>query len=329
MVPVHLTFIPFLTVLCNFRLYFALCLLLVCVSEVSLTFAQTIVNGQIFTNALAILDSPQPNTPLPLAIDVSGNGKLLQAASFPNSGLSTSFDSLEVYLVSFQTSLNLTVSSGPGLLSQESGSTVKHINWPIPACVPSGLYNLTIYEGSHIDGVPSFAITPLPIQITNDNANSSCTNDTNPLLPQSQISTRGQSPWLDPSFTVSTPTFPTASIMSSGMITQQRPAVTMPATVIIMGNPTDMAWPLTLVPSGLATTVYALPSPSGSDAAATTVMGDTTFPLPPAVATCTAPSGICATVTATATPIEIVFVTMATTVSTQILAGSTQIVQVT
>lgn len=75
---------------------------------------------------------------------ISGDGRLAQSASIPGSGQSTRFDSLEVYLVSYETSLNLTVSQGPTLLTQESGSTVKHINWLIDSCVASGNYNVRI-----------------------------------------------------------------------------------------------------------------------------------------------------------------------------------------
>jgi hypothetical protein len=38
----------------------------------------------------------------------------------------------------------MTVSAGPALLTGESGSTVKHLNWPIPACIPEGNYNVSI-----------------------------------------------------------------------------------------------------------------------------------------------------------------------------------------
>jgi hypothetical protein len=77
-------------------------------------------------------------------VDVSGDGKLASAASVPGSGLSTRYDSLEIYLVSAQTNINLTVSAGPALLTGESGSTVKHVNWLIPTCVPAGNYNVSI-----------------------------------------------------------------------------------------------------------------------------------------------------------------------------------------
>lgn len=83
---------------------------------------------------------------LPIAIDVSGNGKLSSAARLPGSGLPTSFDSLEIYLVSSQTNLNLTVSSGPGLLTQESGSTVKHLDFSISSCIPPGAYNVSSFQ---------------------------------------------------------------------------------------------------------------------------------------------------------------------------------------
>ena len=63
----------------------------------------------------------------------------------PDSTSDTHFDSLEVYLVSYATSFNFTVSSGTGLLTQESSSTVKHINWQIDSCIPSGNYNVRIY----------------------------------------------------------------------------------------------------------------------------------------------------------------------------------------
>ena len=73
---------------------------------------------------------------------ISGDGHLPSTASSPDSSDSTRFDSLEVYLVSYTAKLNLTVSQGPGLLTQEPGSTVKHINWLIDTCIESGNYNV-------------------------------------------------------------------------------------------------------------------------------------------------------------------------------------------
>ncbi|KAJ3480935.1 hypothetical protein NLI96_g8011 [Meripilus lineatus] len=181
---------------------------------------QVLVNGQIFTNGLAIIDSPAPNSTLhagsttSVAIDISGDGRLAQSASIPGSGQSTRFDSLEVYLVSYETSLNLTVSQGPTLLTQESGSTVKHINWLIDSCVASGNYNLTFYESSHIQDTAYFIITPLPIEIQNTNPTTSCSNGTNTLVSFPQPSSAPtHSPWLDSTQTSLIP-FPSAT--SSG-----------------------------------------------------------------------------------------------------------------
>ncbi|KAJ6604452.1 hypothetical protein DFH09DRAFT_310100 [Mycena vulgaris] len=116
--------------------------------------AQAYINGQTFTNGLAIIDSPSPSNPGHAGsdpVDVSGNGKLPPAASLPGSGLSTCYESLEIYLVSAQTNINMTVAAGPALLSGDSGSTVRHLNWPIPPCIPAGDYNLTFYETSHFN----------------------------------------------------------------------------------------------------------------------------------------------------------------------------------
>ena len=68
---------------------------------------------------------------------VSGDGKLSQPA-FSGVGL----DGLNIYLVSSDSGDNITISEGSGLLTQESGSTVKHLNWPIPSCIAAGNYNV-------------------------------------------------------------------------------------------------------------------------------------------------------------------------------------------
>ena len=56
--------------------------------------------------------------------------------------MDTHYDSLEVYLVSYDQDFNQTISAGPDLLAQESGSTVKHINWVIDRCIKNGNYNV-------------------------------------------------------------------------------------------------------------------------------------------------------------------------------------------
>ncbi|KAI0637035.1 hypothetical protein C8Q77DRAFT_542597 [Trametes polyzona] len=184
--------------------------------------AQTLVNGQVFTNGLAIVDAPAPNSPMhagsvtQVAIDISGDGKLDQSASIPGSDKSTRFDSLEIYLVSYQTKLNLTVSSGPGLLTQEQGSTVKHFDFNVSTCIPAGSYNLTFYEASHINNEPFFSITPLPVTVMNEHPTGACTNGTNALQDFPQPSSPPpQSPWLDGT-AIATQPLPTATGSNSG-----------------------------------------------------------------------------------------------------------------
>ncbi|PBL00746.1 hypothetical protein ARMGADRAFT_1160035 [Armillaria gallica] len=140
--------------------------------------------GQYFTSGLSIINSPSPNSPghagstLPISIDVSGDGKLPDDSSF---------SLLEIYLVSSETNINLTVVSGTDFLSQESGS-VRHENFMIPTCIKAGNYNLTFYETSQIEGKPFFIITPIPLPIENSSpSSSSCTDGVNALQDQPQV----------------------------------------------------------------------------------------------------------------------------------------------
>ncbi|KAJ6627127.1 hypothetical protein B0H10DRAFT_1780039, partial [Mycena sp. CBHHK59/15] len=163
-----------------------------------------------------------------IAVDVSGNGQLPPAATLPGSGLATSYESLEIYLVSSQTNINITVSAGPALLTGESGSTVKHLNWPIPSCIPAGNYNLSFYESSHFNGQGVFAITPIPVPISNPSPSGECPGlNTLQTQPQASAPLR-QSPF---------------SSGSSLSITTARPSGMV--TVIGSGSP-DQTLTLTL-----------------------------------------------------------------------------------
>ncbi|KAF8213485.1 hypothetical protein K438DRAFT_1804063 [Mycena galopus ATCC 62051] len=159
---------------------------------VSTSVSAQYINGQMYTNGLAIIDAPAPQNPghagssLPIAIDVSGDGKLPASAS-SNSSDSTHFESLNIFLVSAQTNINMTVSEGPTLLLNESGSTVKHLNWIIPTCLEAGNYNLTFYETSIFNNQGFFTITPVPIPISNTSPSGQCTN-LNTLQAQPQSS---------------------------------------------------------------------------------------------------------------------------------------------
>ncbi|KAJ3571592.1 hypothetical protein NP233_g3665 [Leucocoprinus birnbaumii] len=194
---------------------------------------QTLVNGQVFTNGLAIIDAPAPNSQqnvggtMAIAIEVSGDGKLPFSAFTPGSNLASSYQLLEIYLVSSQTGLNLTVSSGPGLLTNETGT-------------------LTFYETSYINSLPYFVITPIPISILNNGGSgSSCTQGVNQLQTQPQPDVDfGQSPFLPNSDVVvstgglvpgATPTRTRTSASDGGPAT---PIATGPTTFIEGPTPT-------------------------------------------------------------------------------------------
>ncbi len=64
-----------------------------------------LVNGQCFTSGLTIVDAPQTGSTrhagfnLPIALDLSGNGKLAQTSFVASSGSATCYSLLEVYLI--------------------------------------------------------------------------------------------------------------------------------------------------------------------------------------------------------------------------------------
>ncbi len=147
-----------------FRVAILLALLVRCLT------AQQIVNGQIFTPGIAIVDAPQPNTPLGggmslspsllvglltvedtlhVALDVTSNGQL-QLPPYPSDPVSAIYN-ITIFLSSYTTGKNFTVSNSTAsagnaslgeIMAQEPGSTVKHVNWIWPDCLVG-------------DGVPS------------------------------------------------------------------------------------------------------------------------------------------------------------------------------
>ncbi|KIW23535.1 uncharacterized protein PV07_11726 [Cladophialophora immunda] len=172
----------------------------------------TIVNGQIYTPGLAIIDAPQPFTPeggdfLQVAIDISGDGRISQPPYSP--GVETGILNITMFLFSYVTGLNLTISNGTSygwfsdsmeapefhcnsttsrgfrnagcgeIMAQESGSTVKHVNWAWPDCLVGdggqdsgsssdrGSYNVSIHQSFRINGTGYYTIFNLPIQVTN------------------------------------------------------------------------------------------------------------------------------------------------------------------
>ncbi|KAH7102612.1 hypothetical protein BKA62DRAFT_655942 [Auriculariales sp. MPI-PUGE-AT-0066] len=145
-----------------------------------------LVNGQSYTRGLAIVDAPFPGkyvpdvtactktlifpcrspyhagANLPIAIEVSGNGNI---AWPPHDGASTSINALTLFLVSAPLGVNWTVAGNETFFKGEEGNTVKHLDLSIPACVPGGDYNFTLYETYKWEDKPYFSISTIPISI--------------------------------------------------------------------------------------------------------------------------------------------------------------------
>ncbi|KAK6523046.1 hypothetical protein TWF281_002468 [Arthrobotrys megalospora] len=182
------------------------CTALAACADATRTF--TILNGQIYTPGLAIVDAPQPFTPLGgatlhVAIDVSGNGRLppYTYQAFPNGTVPSFYDpntsdddnelqpltgtyyhNITIFLSSYTNGHNFTVANNtlpptrfnnsyvPPVLSLERGSTVKHVNWIWPDCLRRGLgeYNISIHQSFTYNASDYYTIFDLPITLTND-----------------------------------------------------------------------------------------------------------------------------------------------------------------
>ncbi|KAF5262720.1 hypothetical protein FOXYS1_6537 [Fusarium oxysporum] len=173
----------------------------------------TISNGQIFTPGFVVLDAPQPNTPLGgdtlhVAIDVTANGKLPLPPH--DEGDDNQIFSIEMFLYSYMTGRNLTISNGTAtannaslgeIMAQEPGSTVKHINWVWPDCLVGdgnpggdsdrGVYNISIRQNFRLNGDDHYTIFDVPINVTNsipeDDDRPSCDELSNEILSPEEI----------------------------------------------------------------------------------------------------------------------------------------------
>ncbi|KAI0094723.1 hypothetical protein BDY19DRAFT_38682 [Irpex rosettiformis] len=239
------------------------------------TLAQTIVSRtQVLTRGFAVFDSPAANSEMhagssyTLAVDVSSDGKLSQPPS-SNIGI----DSLNISLVSSQTSINLTVVTSPAFLSQEPGSTVKHFNSPIPKCVPPGNYNLTMYELSHIGTSQYFAITAVPINVQNSEQQGQCTG-LNELLDQPQPDyPPPPNPFANPSIFPSTPTATYSgmqTVLSSRLPSYYPMPSVLPTLTYTIGD-SGVQWPLTVTVSAMGPIVVV---PTGYDASGSITLSD-------------------------------------------------------
>ncbi|KAF4635171.1 hypothetical protein G7Y89_g2930 [Cudoniella acicularis] len=168
--------------------------------------AQTIINGQIFTPGIAIVDAPQPNTPLggdflQVALDVTSAGQL-QLPPYPANPTSAIYN-ITIFLSSYTTGKNFTISNGTAsagnaslgeIMQQEPSSTVKHVNWIWPDCLvgngnPTGSNDSRgAYNNFRLNGTDMYTIFDLPIKVTNEisaaSDRPSCDALNNPLLSQ-------------------------------------------------------------------------------------------------------------------------------------------------
>ncbi|KAL2756364.1 hypothetical protein ACRALDRAFT_2078103, partial [Sodiomyces alcalophilus JCM 7366] len=178
----------------------------------------TISNGQIYTPGLAILNSPQPNTPmggetLHISLDVTTNGRMPLPPYDPESP--THIFNITVFLSSYETGRNFTITNGTAtennatlgdIMLQQPGSTVKHINWVWPDCLVGdgqpdssdsdrGLYNISIRQNFRLNDEDHYTIFDVPISVTNgideDDERPDCDALDNPLLSPEEIDVEG------------------------------------------------------------------------------------------------------------------------------------------
>ncbi|KAK8056903.1 hypothetical protein PG993_002130 [Apiospora rasikravindrae] len=189
-----------------------LSLLLLALQSLALSF--TVSNGQIFTPGFAILDAPQPGTPLggdtiEVALDVSANGKLMLPPYGADSP--SQIHNISIFMYSYDTGRNFTITNGTAtgggstlgdIMMSEPGSTVKHVKWHWPACLVGdgqpgsadsdrGAYNISIRQNFRLNGEDHYTIFDVPISVTNKidftGPNPPCDSVNNPLLTPEEI----------------------------------------------------------------------------------------------------------------------------------------------
>ncbi|OTB06641.1 hypothetical protein M426DRAFT_20738 [Hypoxylon sp. CI-4A] len=174
----------------------------------------TVAGGQIFTPGFAVLDAPQPGTPLggdtiEVALDVTANGKLHLPPYDDDSP--SRINNITIFLYSYDTGRNFTITNGTAstndvtlgdIMESESGSTVKHVKWNWPDCLigdgqpdstdsDRGAYNISIRQNYRLNGEDHYTIFDVPISVTNKieftGNNPPCDSVNNPLLTSEEI----------------------------------------------------------------------------------------------------------------------------------------------
>ncbi|KAH9814426.1 hypothetical protein DFH28DRAFT_1083005 [Melampsora americana] len=139
-----------------------------------------LIDSRYYTPALLIINGPQPDQNiaadqnLQFSLEVTGDGKLPPASTEPGNQQATTILSLSVFLINAD--LNMTVFENLNLLEQERGSSVKHLNFQLPSCTPSGTYQVIMtdiywfvinFSRSHIMRLMSSSQCCSPVSKTN------------------------------------------------------------------------------------------------------------------------------------------------------------------
>ncbi|KAK0748147.1 hypothetical protein B0T21DRAFT_406686 [Apiosordaria backusii] len=167
---------------------------LLSLSSLSTALEFTIAGGQIFTPGLAVLNAPQPGTPLggdliEISLDITTNGRLPLPPYSPDSP--SLIHNISIFLSSYTTNRNFTITNGTAtssnfnenatlgnILFQEPGSTVKHVKWIWPDCLVGdgqpqelnsarGAYNASIRQSFRLNGEDFYTVFDVPISVTN------------------------------------------------------------------------------------------------------------------------------------------------------------------
>ncbi|KAJ3554704.1 hypothetical protein NM688_g2973 [Phlebia brevispora] len=219
-----------------------------------------------------------------------------------------------------------------GLLTQEVSSTVKHGSLLLPPCLFPGKYNLTFYEAYHLNGTSFFGITPIPLNVENNDQQGICQPD-NALEVQPQSFSGPSTPLLA---SLSAQTVPATSTVESATLTQS-PTLPASLTSVIPSTPTlspsltvstatytdiftitvgpsGVQWPLTVTPTfGGETIVVESLSVVNVVPPAPTITVDGNGDQGAVTVTISPPS--------TPSPITIVFVSVATVIGTTAMSG--------
>ncbi|KAK1834672.1 hypothetical protein QBC39DRAFT_7973 [Podospora conica] len=185
----------------------ALLPLLLTPSFAQLNFNFTIANGQIYTPGFAILNAPQPGTPLggdqmEVSLDVTTNGRM-PLPPYPSDSPSA-IHNISIFLSSYATGRNFTLTNDA--MAQEPGSTVKHVRFTWPDCLvgdgqptvpdsPRGVYNISIRQNFRLNGENHYTIFDVPISVTNSipasAARPACDSIANPMLAPEEVDVVG------------------------------------------------------------------------------------------------------------------------------------------